>query len=43
MTYLTEGDIQDNPDGSITLFPVVSEANLVSYRLGVTIGIPRRG
>jgi hypothetical protein len=43
MRYLTEGDIQDNPDGSITLFPVVSEANLVSYRLGVTIGIPRGG
>jgi hypothetical protein len=43
MTYLTEGDIQDNPDGSITLFPVVSEADLVSYRVGVTIGIPRGG
>jgi hypothetical protein len=41
MRYLTEGDILDNPDGSITLFPVVSEANLISYRIGVTIGIPR--
>ena len=43
MEYLTEGDIQDNPDGSITLFPVVSEADLVSYRVGVTVGIPRGG
>lgn len=38
MRYLTEGDIVDNPDGSITLYPVVSEANLVSYRIGLTIG-----
>jgi len=41
MEYLTEGDIVDNPDGSITLYPVVSEANLMSYHLGVSIGIPR--
>lgn len=41
MRYLTKGDIVDNPDGSITLFPKVSEANLVTYRMGVTIGIPR--
>ncbi len=31
----------DNPDGSITLFPKVSEANLVTYRIGVSVGIPR--
>lgn len=41
MEYLTEGDIVDNPDGSITLYPKVSEANLVTYRFGVSIGIPR--
>ncbi len=41
MEYLTEGDIVDNPDGSITLYPNRSEANLVSYRVGVTVGIPR--
>lgn len=41
MEYLTEGDIVDHPDGSITLYPNESEANLISYRLGVTIGIPR--
>lgn len=40
MEYLTEGDIVDNPDGSITMFPVLSEANLISYRIGITIGIP---
>jgi hypothetical protein len=39
MEYLTEGDIVDNPDGSITLYPVRSEANLVSYRFGLTIGL----
>lgn len=43
MEYLTEGDIVDNPDGSITLYPVLSEANLMTYHLGVSIGIPRGG
>ncbi|MEZ4414177.1 MAG: hypothetical protein R3E10_00330 [Gemmatimonadota bacterium] len=37
--YLTEGDIQDNPDGSITVFPVFSEANLVTFQMGVSIGL----
>lgn len=41
MEYLTEGDIVDHPDGSITLFPTRSEAELVTFRLGVSIGIPR--
>jgi len=40
MEYLTEGDIVDNPDGSVTLYPVSSEANLMSYHIGVSIGIP---
>lgn len=40
--FLTKGDIIDNPDGSITVFPNRSEANLVTFRLGVTIGIPHR-
>ena len=43
MEYLTEGDILDHPDGSVTLFPIVSEANLITYRVGVTVGIPRGG
>jgi len=41
--YLTEGDIVDNPDGSITLYPVFSDAKLISYHLGVSVGIPRGG
>jgi len=38
--FLTKGDIQDNPDGSITLYPNRSEANMVTFRLGVVVGIP---
>lgn len=37
--YLREGDIVDNPDGSITLHPRRTEANLLVYRIGVTIGL----
>jgi len=37
--FLTEGDIIDNPDGSITLFPNRSEANLVTFRFGFSVGI----
>lgn len=40
--YLTEGDIRDNPDGSITVFPNRSEATLTTFRIGVTVGIPGR-
>lgn len=39
--YLTRGDIVDHADGSITLYPIRSEANLTSVRLGVSIGLPR--
>jgi hypothetical protein len=38
--FLTKGDIQDNPDGSITLFPNRSEANMVTVRLGVSVAMP---
>ncbi len=37
--YLKEGDIRDNPDGSISFTPTRSEANLVTINLGVSIGI----
>jgi hypothetical protein len=37
--YLTEGDIVENRDGSITMFPVRSEANLMTFRIGLTIGL----
>ena len=42
VTYLRKGSIVDNPDGSITVNPIRSEANFISYRLGVSIGIPTR-
>lgn len=37
--YLREGGIVDNPDGSITLHPIRSEANLLTINIGVTAGI----
>ena len=40
--YLTKGDIIDNPDGSITMFPNRTEANMVTFRMGVSFGIPHR-
>ena len=39
--FLTEGDIVDNPDGSITLYPNRSEANLTTFRFGVSVGFGR--
>ncbi len=36
--YLTKGSIRDNPNGSIDLFPTRSEANLITYSIGVSIG-----
>jgi len=37
--YLREGSITINPDGSIVLDPIRSEANLVKILIGVTVGI----
>jgi hypothetical protein len=39
VTYLREGSIVANPDGSFTLQPVRSVANLVVLQLGVSIGL----
>ena len=36
--YDAEGDILDHPDGSITLFPNRSEADLMTFRFGVSVG-----
>lgn len=36
--YLTKGSIVDNADGSIDIFPTRSEAHLITYTIGVTIG-----
>ncbi|MEQ1854850.1 MAG: hypothetical protein ABL963_00170 [Longimicrobiales bacterium] len=40
--FLTPGDIVDNPDGSITVYPNRSEANLTTFRFGVSMGIGGR-
>lgn len=37
--YLLEGGVVDNPDGTITVFPIRSEANAVTFRLGIAIGL----
>ncbi len=39
--YLTEGDIFDHPDGSITLYPNRTEANVMTFRMGVTFSWQR--
>jgi len=40
-TYLKEGDITDNPNGSINLNPRNSKTDLVLWQLGVSFAIPR--
>jgi hypothetical protein len=37
--YLREGGIEDLDDGTIILHPIQSDANLLTYRLGFSIGI----
>lgn len=37
--YLKKGDISDNPDGSISYNPTRSEANLLTFQIGVSVGI----
>jgi hypothetical protein len=37
--YLRHGDITDNPDGSITLHPVRSETDLLTFHVGVSVGV----
>jgi hypothetical protein len=41
--YLKRGDIEDQPDGSITITPTRSDANLVTFQLGITVGARRGG
>jgi hypothetical protein len=36
--YLREGSIQDNADNSITVTPIESETNLLTWHLGITVG-----
>lgn len=37
--YLRRGGVVDNPDGSVTVFPIRSDANLLTFRVGVAIGV----
>ena len=37
-TYLTEGGLVDNPDGSVTENPFRTRADFVAYHLGVSVG-----
>jgi hypothetical protein len=39
-TYLKEGDIQDNADGSVTLFPRHSKTDQVTWQAGVSYTFP---
>lgn len=43
--YLKKGDIQDNPDGTLTITPTRSEANLLQFKVGLSVGVrpPTRG
>ncbi len=41
-TYLRKGSIRDLPDGNIEISPIRSEANFITYRIGVSIGVPTR-
>ncbi len=38
VSYLREGDITDNPDGSISFTPTRTRADLVTLQLGVSVG-----
>jgi len=40
-SYLREGDITDNPDGTITINPRSSKTDLVLWQVGVSFKIPR--
>jgi hypothetical protein len=40
-TYLREGDIVDNPDGSVTLNRRTSKTDLVLWQVGVSFVLPR--
>ena len=39
--YLREGDIEDNEDGTITLHPVRSDTDLLTFHIGFSVGITR--
>jgi opacity protein-like surface antigen len=39
-SYLRQGDIRDNPDGSVTLFPRTSKTDQVTWQLGASYTFP---
>ena len=39
--YLREGDIIEGPDGSVSLFPVRSDTDLLTFHVGFSVGIAR--
>jgi hypothetical protein len=41
-SYLREGDIEDHPDGSITVHPVRSRTDLLNFHVGVSVGLANR-
>lgn len=41
VSYVTEGGIEDHEDGSITIHAIESEAPVLSFHVGVTIGFGR--
>ena len=38
-TYLREGDIVDQPGGGVIIYPRRTEANLWTFRVGVSVGL----
>jgi hypothetical protein len=39
--YLREGDIVDNGDGSVSLYPTRSDTDLLTFHIGFSVGIAR--
>lgn len=42
MRYLSEGSIEEAPDGSLTITPIESGGNLLLLRIGVSVGLGKR-
>jgi hypothetical protein len=40
--YLVEGGVVDEADGTLTLYPNETQANLVAFQAGVSVGLGRR-
>lgn len=40
-SYLRPGDIEDNPDGTITIHPVTSRTDMTQFYVGISVGLSR--